>query len=127
VNTAQRYLSDTVATATPARLLVMLYDRLALDLARADAAFDDFHVETIHNHLIHAQEIVRSLKATLRPELWDGAEGLDSIYTWLIEEMMRANMEKDRQRVRDCLTVVAPLQDAWRQAAVVAGGGDAVG
>ena len=32
---AGRYGSDATATASPARLVVMLYDRLALDLARA--------------------------------------------------------------------------------------------
>ncbi len=30
-----RYLGDAVATASPQQLLVMLYDRLALDLERA--------------------------------------------------------------------------------------------
>ena len=33
-----RYIGDTVTTASPQRLLVMLYDRLALDLERAQAA-----------------------------------------------------------------------------------------
>ena len=32
-----RYLGDSVQTASPQRLLVMAYDRLALDLVRAEA------------------------------------------------------------------------------------------
>jgi len=34
----QRYLADSVATASPAKLLVMLYDRLVLDLNRSEEA-----------------------------------------------------------------------------------------
>ena len=33
-----RYVGDSIATASPARLLVMLYDRLVLDLVQADQA-----------------------------------------------------------------------------------------
>jgi flagellar protein FliS len=33
-----RYLGDAVATSSPQQVLVMLYDRLALDLERAQKA-----------------------------------------------------------------------------------------
>ena len=33
-----RYLGDSIATASPQQLLVMLYDRLALDLERGHDA-----------------------------------------------------------------------------------------
>ena len=35
-----RYLADSVATASPARLLTLLYDRLLLDLHRAGSALE---------------------------------------------------------------------------------------
>ena len=34
VNPKGRYLAETVATATPARLLCLLYDRLVLDIVQ---------------------------------------------------------------------------------------------
>lgn len=114
----ERYLADSVATADPASLVVMLYDRLALDLARAEAALQAGNdLEAAHTNLVHAQDIVLCLRASLRPELWEGSGQLIAIYEWLTRMLVQANLEKDPSIVTDCLSVVTPLQAAWRQAA----------
>jgi flagellar secretion chaperone FliS len=114
----ERYLADSVATADPAALIVMLYDRLALDLARAEAALrGQGDLEAAHNNLVHAQDVVLGLRASLRPELWEGSDRLVALYEWLSRMLVQANLEKDPTIVADCLSVVTPLQTAWRQAA----------
>ena len=113
-----RYLADSVVTADPATLIVMLYDRLALDLARAEAALQGAtDLEAAHNNLVHAQDVVLCLRASLRPELWEGSGRLIAIYEWLTRMLVQANLDKDPSVVSDCLSVVTPLQEAWRQAA----------
>ncbi len=111
------YLRDSVGTASPGRLLVMLYDRLALDLDRATAACERGVVETAHEALVHAQEIVAELHATLDVDTWPAAQNLRSVYEFLIEELSVANVEKDAARVAACRRIVAPLHAAWREAA----------
>jgi len=112
-----RYLGNSIATASPQQLLVMLYDRLALDLERAHAALTDGDKQAAAPHLTHAQEIVLELKASLKVELWDGAPRLSALYTWLLTELIAANLKGDLRRVGDCQRIVEPLRDAWRQAA----------
>ncbi len=77
------YMDASVATASPARLLVMLLERLVLDVTRAAEAQRDGSVEEAHRQLVHAQEIVLELRASLDVETWDGGEGLASIYDFL--------------------------------------------
>lgn len=114
----ERYLADSVGTADPASLIVMLYDRLALDLARAEAAlWETVDLECAHNNLIHAQDIVLALRASLRPELFAAGDQLMALYEWLSRMLVEANLKKDASIVGDCLTVVTPLQAAWREAA----------
>lgn len=112
-----RYIGDSIATASPHQLLVMLYDRLALDLERAEAALGDGDREAARGPLMHAQEIIINLRGSLKVELWDGGPRLAALYAWLLTELIQANLKGDIRRVRDCRKVVEPLRDAWRQAA----------
>ncbi|NKY10942.1 flagellar protein FliS [Cellulomonas hominis] len=115
-----RYLADAVATAGPAKLLTMLYDRLLLDLDRAEVALRAGDRPGGTQHLAHAQEIVAEFIANLNVGEWDGGDRLLSIYTFLLSELIGASMAGDAERTAACRAVVAPLADAWREAALVA-------
>lgn len=116
-----RYVDDTVATASPAKLLTMLYDRLVLDLTRAEAEQRSGNRGAAGPHLTHAQDIVSELAATLDVTAWDGAQQLLSIYTFLLTELIGANVSGDADRTAGCRELVAPLADAWHQAAAQLG------
>ena len=117
-NAKNAYVDNSVATASPARLLVMLCDRLVLDVQRAlDAQRAGNHPES-HNQLVHAQEIVIHLRSTLHVEAWDGGPGLASLYDWLHTELIRANITKDPTMTEGCLSIVTDLAETWRAAAV---------
>jgi flagellar protein FliS len=112
-----RYLDDAVATASPAKLLTMLYDRLVLDLERAESAQRDGDRAGGGTHLLHAQDIVSELASTLEVDAWDGARGLMSVYTYLLTELVGANVSGDPERTAACRELVEPLRDAWHEAA----------
>jgi flagellar protein FliS len=112
-----RYLGDSVATASPQQVLVMLYDRLALDLERAQAAVAAADREEASEQLQHAQAIVMELLASLQVDAWDGGPRLAALYNWLLSELIQANVKFDANRISSCRQVVEPLRDAWRQAA----------
>jgi flagellar protein FliS len=113
-----RYLADSVATASPAKLLTMLYDRLVLDLNRAEEALRSGNRNSASPQLIHAQDIVLELRTSLNMDAWDGADRLAQIYTFLITELVGANIHADADRVLSCRRLVEPLRDAWREAAL---------
>ena len=71
-----RYLAETVATASPGQLLVMLYDRLVVDLTQAEDAMRAGDRPTSSARLMHAQDIVSELRGSLDVAAWDGAAGL---------------------------------------------------
>lgn len=112
-----RYVDDTVATASPAKLLTMLYDRLVLDLTRAESEQRAGNRGAAGPHLTHAQDIVGELASTLDVSAWDGAPQLLSIYTFLLTELVQANVSGDPERTAACRALVEPLADAWHQAA----------
>jgi flagellar protein FliS len=95
----------------------MLYDRLVLDLLRAEAALAEGKRDAANEQLNHAQDIVSELAATLDLNAWDGARQLMSVYTFLATSLVEANVEADAVKVAACRELVEPLQEAWQQAA----------
>lgn len=112
-----RYLADSINTASPGRLLVMLYDRLVMDLMQGEDAVRTGDRDQAADKLTHAQEILLELRTTLDLDAWSGAAGLADLYSFLLTELIRANIDRDADRVAACRRLVEPLRDAWREAA----------
>ena len=115
-----RYLADSINTASPGRLLVMLYDRLVLDLAQGEQAIRTGNRGDASERLNHAQEIILELRTTLVLDDWSGAAGLASLYGWLLTELIQANIKLDATKVVACRAIVEPLRDTWREAVALA-------
>jgi len=112
-----RYLTDGLATASPARLLTMLYDRFALDLAVAEKAIHDGDHAAASDRLLHAQDITMELQVSLDRTAWDGATQLAQLYAYLLRRLIEANVRKDPAIVAECRRIVEPLRDTWHEAA----------
>lgn len=118
-----KYLAQSVETASPAQLVVMLYNALVKDLLQAERAIGRDDGPLAHESLVHAQDIVSALRGTLDLDAWDGARNLASLYDYLLEQMVAANIGKDADLVKTCRELVEPLRDAWREAALAVGRG----
>ncbi|GAB2677833.1 flagellar export chaperone FliS [Thalassiella azotivora] len=114
-----RFVDDSLATATPSRLVTMLYDRLCLDLARAEHAQRAGDRTTANAQLQHAQDIVSALHQSL-DTTWEGAANLGGLYTYVTGELVQANIANDPERTKACADLLGPLRDAWHEAAKVA-------
>jgi len=113
-----RYLAESVATASPGQLLVMLYDRLVVDLTQAEDALRAGDRPTSSARLMHAQDIVSELRGSLDLTAWDGAAGLAQLYGYLFTRLIKANVGNDPELVAECRGIVEPLRDAWREALI---------
>ena len=123
------YQRTAIMSATPAQLLTMLYDRLLLDLHRAEAAQTSGDWPAATAQLLHAQDIVVELQRSLDLETWDGARRLMAIYDYVFQALVSANIGRDVELTRECTRRLEPLRLAWHEAAVApsAAGGFRVG
>ena len=111
-----RYLADAVTTATPARRIVLLYDRLWLDIQRAQAA-QDAGDPSGRDHLQHAQQIVAELLGSLDRTAWSGAADLAALYGYLLNELMAEAGAPRPGRLALIGRIVSDLRASWQQAA----------
>lgn len=112
----QRYRDDAVLSATPERLLTMLYDRLVLDIERAEQAQRAADWTEANAQLLHAQAIVTELTSSLT-DAWTGSADLRALYAFLTRSLIEANIGRDPGRTAACRELVVPLRDAWHAAA----------
>ena len=110
---------DAVLSATPVRLLTMLYDRLLLDLGRAEQAQLAENWPAASDQLQHAQAILTELSGSLRLDVWDGADGLLALYTYVTNALVLANIHRDIARTREAIALLEPLRAAWHDAAEI--------
>jgi flagellar protein FliS len=111
-----RYLSQSIATASPGQLVVMLYDRLVVDLTQAEEALRAGDRQVGSARLMHAQDIIAELRRSLDLTVWEGAGTLAQLYGFLLTQLIKANVRGDAGVAASCRGLVEPLRDAWREA-----------
>lgn len=101
-------------TSSPGQLVVMLYNALANDLRRGEAALLRDDGEETHRALVRAQDIVMELMASLdREQGEDLATQLADLYQYIYQRLLDANVKKDVDAVREVASLVTPLREAW--------------
>ena len=124
---ASQFAEQAVLSATPVQLVTMLYDRLLLDLARAEKAQVGQEWAAASEQLLHAQAILAELTSSLRVDVWDGGEGLLALYGYTSTALVNANVHRDVALTREVAGLLEPLRQAWHEAATTLGGGAAGG
>lgn len=120
LNPWQSYRQVATQTASPAQLVLMLYDGAIrfLERARQGFQYDDpleFN-QTINNNLIRAQAIINELNLAL--DLEQGGElahTLRALYVYMDRRLQEANQHKQEQGVVEVLRRLTVLRDAWAQ------------
>jgi len=110
------YNRNQILSATPSELVNMLYNRLVLDLTRAEDAQErgDWAVAT--DQLLHAQAIIAELSGSLDLAAWDGAERQLAIYQYVNSTIVSANINRNVALTKEARLLIEPLQEAWREA-----------
>lgn len=119
---ARTYRTNSVLTASPGHLVLMLYDGAlkALDGARHGFAMpptDARRFEVINTQLLKAQAIISELQATLNPEAGDGkfAREMNRLYDYYLRRLMEANLRKDEKPVAEVDRLLREVRNAWAE------------
>ena len=108
------YRRQDVLTATPADLIVMLYDALKKNIVLGRRGIDKKNIESTHKHLIKAQEIVTELVNCLDMN-YEISEELLSIYEFILTTLEDANFQKKIEILDPLIEIVDSLRSAWHE------------
>ena len=114
------YRTIAVDTATPGKLILMLYDGALRFLHAAEQGFQmeslSARQETVHNNLIKAQNVISELQRCLNiREGGDVAINLFRLYDFMNTRLMDANVRKQPENIRIVAQLLGEIRDAWEQ------------
>lgn len=117
---ARTYRANAVLTASPGQLVLMLYDGALRALALAQVAFasadEPRRIETIHQQLMKAQNILHELQDGLNLEAGgDVARTLQQLYDYHGRRLFEANLRKQAEPVIEVERLLRELRDAWAE------------
>lgn len=119
-NPYQTYQNQSVQTATPDRLLIMLFEGALRFLREAMDGIDKRDYATANNKNVKVQAIVNELMITLNHEVGgDISKNLQAIYQYLLERLVEANIKKDRSILEEVYAHLKELHDAFKEAAQI--------
>ncbi len=118
---ARAYRTNSVLTASPGQLVLMLYDGAlkAIGLARSGFARpeDDLRrFAIINDQLLKAQAILNELQGGLNLEAGgEFARTMYRLYDYHVSRLLQANLHKDEKPVIEVEELVRELREAWAQ------------
>ena len=95
-NAYAKYKEQSVTTATPEELTLMLYNGCIKFINLAEVFIDDKNIEKINVNILKAQDIVNELNITLNMD-YEVSENLRQLYSFVNERLIEANLRKDKK------------------------------
>ena len=118
---ARTYRANSVLTASPGQLVLMLYDGALKALAIATDAFshaedDPRRIETINTQLLKAQAIIHELQSGLNFEAGgEFAQTMNRLYEYHKRRLFEANLRKKVEPVVEVEKLIRDLREAWAE------------
>jgi flagellar protein FliS len=117
---AKSYKAQSVQTASPGKLVLMLFDGCLRFTLAAKKAFDEEEFtkknEDINNNLIRAQNIVTELQSSLDMSVPGDLPGtLFRLYDFVMHKLQQANLKKEKQPIAEAEKIINELRDAWAE------------
>ncbi|NPV58357.1 MAG: flagellar export chaperone FliS [Actinobacteria bacterium] len=113
----QAYKRSSVATATPLGLIIMLYDGMVVNLARAERSLAVTPGAESARYLKKAQDIICELMGSLDFEKGGEIAGnLYRVYEYMNYRLIQANLRRDPAMVAEVRGLALQLKEAWEEA-----------
>jgi flagellar protein FliS len=118
---ARAYQSNSVLTASPGQLVLMLYDGALNSLALARGAFelpakDIRRFATINRQLAKARSIIAELQGRLDFEAGpEFAEIMHRLYDYYNRRLLEANMRKEVAPIIEVENLLTQIRDTWAE------------
>ncbi len=115
---SQKYLAQQVMSASPAKLVAMLYERAITLLREVVDAIEAGDIERRWTANGKATEVISHLWGTLdRERGGEIAENLNRLYGFMMMRLTMIDVENNAQAARDVIGLLEPLRRSWLELA----------
>jgi flagellar protein FliS len=118
---ARTYRANSILTASPGQLVLLLFDAALNSLAIARKACDEVpadprKLEVVHTQLVKAQKIIAELQGTLNLEAGgEFARTMHRLYDYYDRRLVEANLKKQSAPIAEVERLLGEVRNAWSE------------
>ncbi|MBM7690893.1 flagellar protein FliS [Peribacillus deserti] len=113
-NPYQAYQNNSVNTASPGELTLMLYNGCIKFIHQAKMAINAKQIEAKNTNIQKAQKIIQELMVTLNMDL-EVSKDMMSLYDYMNRRLIEANINNDTSILDEVEELVSEFRDTWKQ------------
>ncbi|GKW46569.1 flagellar export chaperone FliS [Planococcus sp. NCCP-2050] len=114
INPYQAYQQNSVMTASPQELTLMLYNGSLKFMKLAKKAMADNNFQEKNTNIIKAQNITQELRVTLDPDA-EISKNMEQLYEYMYTRLIEANTKNDVTILEEVEGLMIELRDTWKQ------------
>ncbi|MEK3798559.1 flagellar export chaperone FliS [Peribacillus sp. FSL H8-0477] len=114
-NPYQSYQQNSVNTASPGDLTLMLYNGCLKFITLGKKAMETGNIQEKNNNLLKAQNIIHELMVTLNMDV-AVSKDLLALYDYLNRQLIEANMKNDPAILDEVTVFVTDFRNTWKEA-----------
>lgn len=113
-NAAEMYQQNSVKTASPAKLTLMLYDGAVKFCNIALDAIDAGNIQKANDNIKKVENIIVELRVSLDMK-YPVAKEFDTVYDYIYRRLVEANMKKDKEILQEALRHIKTMRETWKE------------
>jgi flagellar protein FliS len=113
-NPYKLYQNNSVNTASPGELTLMLYNGCIKFIQFSKIAIKDNKIDDKNTNIQKAQKIIMELMVTLKMDI-EISKNLNSLYDYINRRLVDANIKNDISILEEVEAMVIELRDTWKQ------------
>jgi len=110
----QAYKNNSVTTASPGELTLMLYNGCIKFLGKAKVAIHEKNIQEKNLNLQKAQRIIQELMSTLNMDI-EISKSMLPMYEYMNHRLIEANIQNDSTLVSEVEGYVIEFRDTWKE------------
>ena len=114
INPYQAYQQNSVMTASPQELTLMLYNGSLKFMKLAKRAMMEKDFQEKNTNIIKAQNITQELRVTLDPDA-EISKNMEQLYEYMYTRLIEANTKNDVAILEEVEGLMVELRDTWKQ------------
>lgn len=114
------YANNKILTASPAELVLMLYEaaikftNIAISAVEITEEHPSKDIEKAHENILKVERIIEELQLSLDKK-YPVAQDFDNVYQYIQQRLVDANVNKDKEVLEEILKHLRKMRDTWKE------------
>lgn len=108
------YKQNSVTTASPGELTLMLYNGCLKFLSKAKHAINEKNIQEKNTNLLKAQAIISEFMSTLNMDI-EVSKNMFALYEYMNRRLVEANVKNDVVIIEEVEGLVTEFRDTWKE------------